>query len=116
MPLNATEVINMIVNSAHPHHESDIKARFKVGDKVEVTKDITWGHTRVPSYLRGRVGTVVAHYGNYIFADARAHGKGECPQPLYSVLFKAEDVWGSGKEENTSIRIDMYDSYLEGVK
>ena len=46
-------------------------------------------HTRVPSYLRGRVGTVVTHYGNYIFADTRAHGKGACPQPLYCVHFQA---------------------------
>ncbi len=117
MPLNASEVIDVIMNSAHSHHDSEIEARFNVGDKVEVTKNITWGHTRVPSYLRGRVGTVVTHYGNYIFADTRAHGKGACPQPLYCVHFQAEDVWGKdGQEENTSIRIDMYDSYFERVE
>jgi len=115
MPLNARQVIAMILNSSHPHFESEVKARFKVGDRVRVTKDITYCHTRVPGYLRGREGTVVTHYGNYIFADTRAHGKGECPQPLYSVHFDSSDVWGRGKEENTSIRIDMYDSYLEEI-
>ncbi|MDC0611744.1 nitrile hydratase subunit beta [Vibrio sp.] len=115
MPISANEVIDMIMNSKHPEHTSEIEPRFQAGDRVRVTKDITYGHTRVPSYLRGRVGTVKHLYGIYIFADTRAHGKGACPEPLYSVHFDKDDVWGEGGDTNTSIRIDMYDSYLEEI-
>ena len=36
---------------------------FRVGDQVRVRQEITTGHTRIPSYVRGRVGIIECHHG-----------------------------------------------------
>ncbi|MFD1383545.1 SH3-like domain-containing protein [Rhodanobacter aciditrophus] len=116
MPINAKDVIDMIMGSQHPHHETTLPVRFKEGDRVKVTRTVKTDHTRVPSYLRGCEGVIVKYYGIYIFADSRAHGKGECPQALYSVRFENNELWGDGGEPNNVLFIDMYESYLEAAK
>lgn len=115
MPLNAKQVLEFNAISSHPHLTSTREQRFKLGDSVKVSRTITRNHTRVPAYLRGCQGKIVRVYGVYVFADTRAHGQGDCPQPLYSVRFERNEMWGQGGEDNTCLYIDMYDSYLESV-
>ena len=42
-----------------------------------------------------------------------AHGRGESPQYLYSVHFDARELWGDEAEDGASLRIDLFESYLE---
>ena len=42
------------------------------------------GHTRLPRYARGRVGTVERVHGCHVFPDRNAHFEGEDPQWLYT--------------------------------
>ncbi len=41
-----------------------------------------------------------------------AHGRGEEPQPLYSVRFDARELWGESAEPNQAVHIDLWESYL----
>ncbi len=50
--------------------------------------------------------------GIYVFPDTNAHGKGEEPQPLYSVGFDAGELWGEDAEPNQRIYIDLWERYL----
>lgn len=84
---------------------------FNAGDKVRVTIDHPTSHTRVPGYLRGRIGTVEAYCGWHVFPDLSANGT-RTGQPLYRVVFEADSVWGSTAENRDSISADLWESYL----
>ena len=71
------------------------------------------GHTRLPRYARGKVGAVEAVHGAHVFPDSNAHGAGEAPQWLYTVVFDAAELWGATRDPTAAVSIDAWESYLE---
>ena len=71
------------------------------------------GHTRLPRYVRGKNGTIARHHGIFVFPDTNAQFAGEKPQHVYSVRFKAQELWGEQASPRDSIYLDMWDDYLE---
>lgn len=88
-------------------------ARFAVGDRVRVRVTNPPGHTRLPRYVAGRVGTVAETRTSFVFPDTNAHGRGEDPQYLYSVRFDGRALWGDAAEPATSVHVDLFEPYLE---
>ena len=86
--------------------------RFAVGDAVTV-RPRRDGHTRQPGYVTGKTGVVTEQHGAALFPDARAVGRREPPQHLYTVAFDGRELWGSNAEDGTEVRIDLYEPYLE---
>jgi len=89
--------------------------RFEAGQKVRVTSDSPSTHSRVPRYVRGRIGTIEQDVGVFQFADAVAAGKGQCPQHCYSVSFSPVHLWGKNAEANEMMLVDLWEAYLEPV-
>ncbi len=87
--------------------------RFKVGDLVRTKNQHPMGHTRLPRYARGKVGTIERYQGCFIFADSRAALKGDDPQPIYRVRFKHQELWGNSYPYKDSLSLDIYEDYLE---
>ena len=85
--------------------------KFESGDGVRTRNIHPDGHTRLPRYLRGHPGEIVAVHGAHVFPDSNAQGTGEDPQWLYTVRFKASDVWGI--QSRDSIHADLWEPYLE---
>jgi nitrile hydratase len=71
------------------------------------------GHTRLPRYARGKIGTIHLDHGVYVFPDTNAHFKGESPQHVYSVRFGARELWGEQANPQDAVYLDMWDDYLE---
>jgi nitrile hydratase subunit beta len=88
-------------------------ARFAPGDRVVTRNAHPPGHTRLPRYARGKPGVIDRLHGTHVFPDANAHGRGEQPQPLYSVRFEAVALWGESAEPNQRVFLDLWESYLE---
>jgi nitrile hydratase subunit beta len=88
-------------------------ARFKVGDRVRAKNIHPTGHTRLPRYTRGHVGTVTMLHGGHVYPDTNARGDGEDPQWLYTVSFAARDLWGDNADPTVTVSVDAWDSYLE---
>lgn len=93
-------------------------ARHAVGDRVRALNRHPAGHTRLPRYVRGHVGTVVLVHGAHVLADrhaASAPGQpfDEAPQWLYTVAFDGRELWGDDAEPGTSVSVDAWESYLE---
>lgn len=91
----------------------DAPPRFAPGDRVRARNIHPRGHTRLPRYVRGRLGTVEADHGGHVFPDSNAHGQGEAPQRLYTVVFDGHEIWGPDAEPGLTISIDAWESYLE---
>jgi nitrile hydratase len=82
---------------------------FRVGDTVQTLSDPVEGHTRLPEYARGKVGTIIMHHEGWVYPDTNAHGKGEQPQHLYTVRFSSKVLWGSN---GFSVSLDLFEPYL----
>jgi len=86
--------------------------RFALGESVRTALTSVSGHTRLPAYARGRVGTVAGIQGGWVLPDTNAHGRGEHPQHLYSVRFEGAELWGSEAEPRQALYLDLFESYL----
>jgi nitrile hydratase len=90
----------------------DDPPRFKVGQQVRAKDMHPTGHTRLPRYVRGRIGTVEHIQSAAVLPDTNAHFLGENAQHVYGVAFDSKDLWGEDAEPFVT-HVDLYDSYLE---
>jgi nitrile hydratase len=109
--LTLEEVAPTLARGGPTTRASDRPARFAVGDRVRARNTHPHGHTRLPRYARGRLGTIVLVHGTYVFPDSNAMYGGEDPQWLYTVRFTAAELWG--RDERQTVSIDAFEPYLE---
>ncbi|MEI7931635.1 MAG: nitrile hydratase subunit beta [Alphaproteobacteria bacterium] len=115
-PLTADRVRGALSRGGPSSRDIDRQPVFQVGQRVRARREAPMSHTRLPGYARGRMGVVEQLHGNHVFPDANAHGYGENPQPLYGVRFKATDLWwGKSADPRHSVRLDLWEDYLEPV-
>ncbi|MFK0382341.1 nitrile hydratase subunit beta [Agrobacterium sp. NPDC090273] len=86
---------------------------YKVGDKVTARLKAVPGHTRLPRFVWGKTGTIVSYAGTYPMPDTIAHRKGENPEPSYTVVFDGKELWGEQAEPNSSVVLDLFESYMD---
>lgn len=91
----------------------DAPAKFAAGQRVRTINAHPLTHTRLPRFARGRIGGIETVHGGFAFPDANAHGKGEQPQRLYTVVFAGTELWGAGSDPSLDVSIDAWESYLE---
>jgi nitrile hydratase len=90
-------------------------ARFALGDRVRTLNIHPATHTRLPRYARGKVGTIERVHGAHVFPDTNAHGLGENPQWLYTVVFDGRDLWGREADPTLCVSADCWEPYLEAA-
>ncbi len=90
-----------------------VAPRFRVGDRVRVRNHNPATHTRLPGYLRGKLGMVEIDHGVFAYPDTHAHGLGDKPQHCYSVRFTAQALWGPAASDRDTLRVDLFDDYLD---
>ncbi len=90
-------------------------ARFRVGDVVRISSTNRLGHNRLPNYLRGQAGTITAERGLSNFPDALAARIGRRPQPVYTVTFRARDLWGEQVTPDDSVSAEVFQDYIEAA-
>ncbi len=86
---------------------------FTVGERVRTKNFNPETHTRLPRYARAKNGVIEAVQGSFVFPDDNAHGKGENPQWVYTVVFDGPEIWGEGADPTLTVSIDAWESYLE---
>jgi nitrile hydratase len=89
--------------------------RHAIGARVRMRNIHPATHTRLPRYVRGRVGTVELHHGAHVFPDSNALGKGEAAQWLYTVRFEGPELWGPDADPSSSVSVDAWESYIEAA-
>jgi nitrile hydratase len=86
--------------------------RYQAGEAVKVRNEHFSGHVRMPAYIRGKCGVVVAISPAYPFPDAHAHGLDAEHEPTYDVRFRSIDLWPDACEEAV-VHVGVFESYLE---
>lgn len=85
--------------------------RFTPGTRVRTSLADPPHHTRLPRYVRGRLGDVVEAQGAHPLPDERSRGVREPRvETVYTVRFDARDLWGEGSH---SVTVDLWESYLQ---
>ena len=82
---------------------------YAVGDRVRARPGDPDHHTRLPRYVRGHAGEVVALLGDWALPDASVSGVTRT-ESCYAVRFAAADLFGSGDH---TVTVDLWESYLE---
>ncbi len=114
--LQAEDIAGIILKGSSVEMQAEKAPGFRAGDQVKVRQDITTGHTRIPTYVRGRVGIIERHHGAHVFADRNALGRREA-EHLYSIRFLSREIWREEPEENANfaVRVDLWEQHLEEV-
>src|SRR5262249_7149647 len=88
---------------------------FKIGQRVRARNINPEGHTRLPRYARGKVGTVVRHNGAFALQDTDTNGiwLGGRPQEVYTVRFTARELWGPNASPRDTMHVDLWEDYLD---
>jgi len=95
--------------------EVEVSPRFRPQQRVRARNLHPRGHTRLPRYVRGKVGTVTRDHGVFALQDTDENGQrlGQRPQHVYAVRFVATELWGDRGSANESVYLDLWDDYLE---
>jgi nitrile hydratase beta subunit len=111
--LSSDDVLKVLHRGGPTERETNTQAAFKAGDRVRARNINPVTHTRLPRYVRGRVGTVERVIGFHVFPDSNAHGEGENPQWLYTVAFAGDELWGPDGDPTSKVSVDAWEPYLE---
>ncbi|MGP2493139.1 nitrile hydratase subunit beta [Mesorhizobium sp. PUT5] len=111
--LKAADVAAVLARGGPCDRPVAAPARFEIGQRVRTKNFHPVGHTRLPRYARGKKGVIDAVREGFVFPDTNAHGSGENPQWVYTVLFDGREIWGEGADPTLTVSIDAWESYLE---
>ncbi len=107
------EVLALMGKGRSARVKTNIKPRFKVGDKI-VTRNINIPtHTRLPRYVRGKCGRIERDHGVFIFPDTHSQNWEQSPQHVYVVSFTARELWGPDASLRDKVLVDLWDSYMD---
>lgn len=90
--------------------------RFEVGDRVRARVANPSGHTRLPTYVRGRQGVIESVRRGHPLPDetVREARKGSS-QPVYSVRFAMAELWGPDAEPASELIMELWEPYLDSL-
>lgn len=111
--LPAADVTKAMTQPSSYLREVTAPPAFQPGDRVRARQMNPPGHTRLPRYARGHVGVIERRHGAHVLPDSNAHGLGEDPRHLYTVCFTARELWGPDAPARDSVRLDLWEPYLE---
>jgi len=110
-PTRAEDVWQRVTEPGSYVRPVPVPARFKPGDRIKIRNIHPEGHTRLPRYVRDRIGEITHVHGPHVFPDSNAGKAGEDPQWLYGVTFTARELWG--RDSADSVTLDLWEPYLE---
>jgi nitrile hydratase beta subunit len=111
--LTVEKALTLVAKGVPTSRDVAVAPRFQLGQRVRARNIHPVGHTRLPRYARGKLGTIDRDHGVFVFPDTNAHFVGEKPQHVYSVRFMARELWGNQAAAQDSVYLDLWDDYLE---
>ena len=113
--VSPAEVVARLTRDSSELLSADLPPRFALGASVRARNEHPQGHTRMPRYVRGHVGTIVTQHGPNVFQDELPADNEIGPQHLYTVAFPARELWGSRGHANDTIHAELWDYHLEAA-
>jgi nitrile hydratase len=83
---------------------------YPAGTRIRVRAVDPDHHTRVPRYVRGHAGEIIAAIGRWPVPDDSARGIAPREETCYAVRFTAAELWGSGDH---TVTVGLWERYLD---
>jgi nitrile hydratase beta subunit len=112
-PMTAAELPAVLSAGNSTQRSIAASPRFGPGAVVRAKNIHPTSHTRLPRYVRGRLGVIERDHGAHVLPDSNAHYRGENPQTLYTVRFAARELWGDAANPADAIYLDLWEDYLD---
>ena len=95
--------------------EREVSPRFSLDQRVRARNMHPRGHTRLPRYTRGKLGSVTQVHGVFALqdTDVNGHRLGNRPQHVYTVRFAARELWGDRAAPRDAVYVDLWEDYIE---
>jgi nitrile hydratase subunit beta len=111
--LTAAEVPSWNVPDTSP--KLTATAHFQPGQRVRARNLNPVGHTRLPRYVRGKLGTIERDGGVEELQDGDIQGLGPKHQHVYTVRFAARELWGDQASPHDYVYAALWEGYLESA-
>lgn len=110
------QVIEYLRSGDAAIRDVDYSPQLSAGQKVKVKDVPTTDHTRLPGYLRDKVGVVDKVYeGAYAYLCSTGSDGLGAPMYVYRVRFDPKDIWGELSEGNSWVYADLFEVYVEAA-
>jgi nitrile hydratase len=90
-------------------------ANFHAGQRVRARNLNPVGHTRLPRYVRGKVGMIERDGDVEELQDSDIKGLGPKQQHVYTVRFAARELWGDQASPYDYVYVALWEGYLESA-
>ena len=110
-PKSAEDARAAIAVSARFDGPYDGEPAFACGDQIYVSPDAPSGHTRLPQYVRGRMGHVLAYQGAHSVPEDNVRNI-KTYEPLYTVAFAIGDLFEERKGSPDQINVEIWERFL----
>jgi hypothetical protein len=89
--------------------------RFNTGERVQIPAQLTIGHSRVPSYVRGAIGRIERVLAAFLIPEDDAFGRPKGRRRiLYRVRFRTRVLWPDYRgAESDEVQLEIYEHWLE---
>ena len=111
--LTAAEVPSWNVPDTSP--KLTATAHFHPGQRVRARNLNPVGHTRLPRYVRGKLGTIERDGDVEALQDSDIQGLGPKQQHVYTVRFAARELWGDRASPHDYVYAALWEGYLESA-
>lgn len=110
------KVVDYMWTGDNPYRDVVINPIYKEGQRVLVRDMPSAVHTRLPGYLRNKIGVVEEVYPRAIlYTDGVPTDSVSTPQPIYRVKFMIRDLWPDIPDTNDTLYNDCYETYLDAA-
>ena len=114
-PMRAEDVPRARTQTARFDRPYAGQPRFAEGERVRAAAMGSPGHTRLPRYVRGRIGVVRRVHGAHIVPDENAEGR-PLAVPLYTVAFVLAELFPERFGSGDKVNLDLWERYLERIE
>lgn len=113
-PSDAAKTMYRVIYEGTPHIRPLARPpAFKAGDKVMAKNRHPMTHSRLPGFVKGKLGMIDTYHGSLCHDEALAYGRGEVPEHVYAVKFLMKDLWGPDAERpDDAVYVDLFEDYL----
>jgi nitrile hydratase subunit beta len=115
--MTVAEVASDLKPEAEPSDKPQATALFQIEQRVLARNINPVGHTRLPRYVRGKIGKIEHKRNVVALQDTGSNGEvlAKKFQHVYSVRFAAQDLWGNEANRHDAVSVDLWEDYLEAM-
>jgi len=113
--VTVAEVAGWILPVSASSEKITLATQFQVSQRVRARNLNPVGHTRLPRYVRGKLGTIERDGGIEELQDTDIQGLGPKQQHVYTVRFAARELWGEQTSPRDFVYADLWEGYLESA-